>query len=240
MTDHRNLAAWDPIQWSDDVEIHAILLLLGWGFFIPVSVLVYSHLYRRAYHHHAFGVHFHVLLGTLGIILALAGFGYGHRRFTTFTRDNVSKYTMAHAVTGSIATYGAILQVLFMFIMRKPKFEGQSYTTWPMWQKIGHFGHRGLGFVWLVFALVALETGTHISNVDDVESLANRNEMYSAGFLGAMIASALAVGVSVQFALRRTPLQIAHEQEEDVAAVVVDSKHDDAEVDVVPTPADDA
>jgi hypothetical protein len=215
MIESRSLE-WDPVQWSEEVKIHAILCLLGWGFLLPVSIFALSHLTRRTGQLHGFGIHFHMFVGTLGLIFALAGFGYGIRRFTTFSREGVTKYRYAHAVVGTIATAGAILQVLLMIFMRKPEYHGQAYTTWPLWQKVGHFGHRGLGFLWLFFALVALETGTHITNVTHIESLANRDEMYSAGLIGTTIATAMAVACTVQFAIFYYPVQVTHDEQVEV------------------------
>jgi hypothetical protein len=96
--------------------------------------------------------------------------------------------------------------------MRPPKYEGQSYTTWPWWQKLGHFGHRGLGLLWFVFALVALEMGTHITSVSHIEELANRNEYYSAGFIGAILATALTVASTVRFVIFLFPAQVTHNE----------------------------
>jgi hypothetical protein len=211
MIESRNLA-WDPIQWSDEVKIHAIMMLLGWGFFIPVAMFTNSLLYRRTFRLHHFGVNFHIVFVTIGMVFALTGLGYAFRHFTVFTRDNVSKYRMAHGVIGSIASFGVVLQALLMIIMRPPKYEGQSYTTWPLWQKFGHFGHRGLGFLWFVFALVALETGTHITSVSHIEELANRNEYYSAGFIGAILATVLTVASTVLFVLFLFPAQVTHNE----------------------------
>lgn len=154
-----------------------------------------------------FGVHFHMVMASIGLILALAGFGYGIKHLSTFNRDNVDAYNMAHAVIGTIATAGAILEVSLMLIMRRPKFAHQRYTTWPWWQKVGHFCHRGFGFFSFVCALVALETGTHISSVHvpGYEDLADRNEKYSGALIGILLATGLTTTFTVQLAMWALP-----------------------------------
>jgi len=62
----------------------------------------------------------------VGLILALAGFGYGVKKFSTLgsdARQNVPTYNKAHAVMGCFATGGGMVQLLLMAIMRKPKDE---------------------------------------------------------------------------------------------------------------------
>jgi hypothetical protein len=53
-----------------------------------------------------------MVFAAIGMAFALTGLGYAFRHFTTFTRDNFSKYRMAHGVIGSIATFGVVLQAL--------------------------------------------------------------------------------------------------------------------------------
>jgi hypothetical protein len=206
---NRNLQ-WDPDEWSDEVRIHAILLFLAWGFFIPVAIFTSSHLNHRTWKLQHFGVHFHMVVATIGLILALAGFGYGIKHFSTLgknKRDNVPAYNKAHAVIGTIATAGGILQLLLMAIMRPPKYEGESYTTWPWWQKVGHFAHRGLGFLWFFMGLAALEMGTHMTSVHRAgyEDLAKQDEKYSAGFVACLLATALTVAATVRIAIACSP-----------------------------------
>ena len=198
---------WDPEGWSDDVRIHAILMLIGWGFFIPVALFTTSHIsYRQGSNHrstwelHVFGVHFHMAVGAIGTIFAIVGFGYGLNKFTTFERDNVSTYRMVHAVVGTIASAGAMIQVLLMLIMRKPKYENQRYKTWPLWQKIGHFTHRGFGFLVFLFGLIACETGTHMTSVHHpgCEHLSEQNEKYSGALICVLLAAAITTALMVQ------------------------------------------
>lgn len=80
------------------------------------------------------------------------------------------------------------------------------------------FGHRGLGFLSFFFAFVALETGTHITNVRFIESLANRNGMYSVGFIGAIIASVVVFACTVQLAIFYYPVQVSHDEQVEVSA----------------------
>jgi hypothetical protein len=137
----RKMLDWDPDEWSCHVKVHGILMLLGWGFFIPVAIFTNSHLYRRNFRHQRFGMHFHMAFITVGLVLSLLGFGYGIKFLTTFTRnrDHVSSYQMTHAVLGTVATGLAIVEVLLVALMRTVKSEDDRYETWPMWRKVREF-----------------------------------------------------------------------------------------------------
>jgi hypothetical protein len=108
---------------------------------------------------------------------------------------------MTHAVLGIIATAGGILQLLLMILMRPPKPGAidHDYHAWPLWQKVGHFSHRGLGFLWMLLAFAALETGTHITSVNrqGYEDLTNQNEKWSGAFLGTTFATVLTTAAIV-------------------------------------------
>jgi hypothetical protein len=173
------------------------LLLLAWGYFIPVGTFVHSHLHKSSFENHKFGVHFHFVFGAIGLVFAIAGFSYAIKNMTTFQRSNVPPYHYAHAVIGTIATAGAILQLLLMVIMRKPKSETETFHEWPLWQKIGHFSHRGFGFLWIMLAYAALETGTHMTSVNGTEDLENQNEKWSGALLGTVFAAILSSAVIV-------------------------------------------
>lgn len=68
-------------SYSEKMRIHGILMLLGWGFFLPVGIFVRAHS-KKSWNHEVFGVHFHMVMGTIGMILALAGFGYAVKNFS--------------------------------------------------------------------------------------------------------------------------------------------------------------
>ena len=133
--------------------------------------------------------------GVAGVILAIAGFAYGIAKFSTFSRDNVDSFRMAHAVLGTIATVGAMVQALLLVVMRKPRYNGEPSSEWPMWQKIGQFTHCYLGWLWIAFGLVACETGTHMTSVTDARfehlGLDRQDEIYTGGFIGALLATAV-------------------------------------------------
>jgi len=124
--------AWDPYQHQHEVKIHAILMLLGWGFFIPFSIFALSHLRSQQPGNRTtlkkkekFAVYFHMVLGFLGLALALGGFGYGVRNFSTLgktkrTSSPVPRYNRAHGILGCVATGGACLQLILMLCMRPP------------------------------------------------------------------------------------------------------------------------
>eukprot|EP00957_Ditylum_brightwellii_P146723 11168833-Ditylum_brightwellii.AAC.1 len=139
----------------------------------------------------------------------MAGFGYGIDKLNTFSRSDVETYRMAHAVIGTIASALAILEVLFILLMRKPEDEHEQYASWPLWRRIGHFGHRGCGFLAFLLGAIALETGTHIS--------VTQNENYSAGVIAGFSASALTVALVVQMVTRATSAaEVAHDDEREV------------------------
>ena len=186
-------------SYGDKVKIHAVLMLLGWGFFIPVALFTRSHLSRRSYAHDEFGVHFHMALSAIGLALSLAGFGYGIKNFNTLEQKGVGErtdqYEYAHAVIGTLATAGSVLQLLLMAIMRKPKDENDTFSVWPMWRKIGHVSHRACGFISLYLALVCMEMGTHLSS--------SRAQKYSAALIGTLTAAVLVIILTVRFAISK-------------------------------------
>ena len=182
--------AYDPEQRSGEIAIHAWLLICSWGFLIPTGTLIWSHTKKynelRPYNEkEGPHPHIHMLSGLLGVILAVAGFAYGIDRFTTLSREpRPSTHRIAHAVIGTIATAGMMLQVVLMALMRKPT-EGETSRDWPLWRKIGHRTHRYFGYLWIAFGLVACETGTHISSVTSPQylylGLDHEGENYSGG-----------------------------------------------------------
>ncbi|CAJ1968464.1 unnamed protein product [Cylindrotheca closterium] len=163
-------SSWDPEAWSErDVRTHAYLMMAAWGFFLPVGLITQSHLRSRlSWEQRKFGNHCHMSSMTIGVILALVGFGYGHHHLTTFSRDPkyMSSYVMAHALIGTIATILMAIEVILVgLLVGTTKSQEDRYEEWPMWRKVGHASHRDLGFISLILAFVTLEAGTHISSI---------------------------------------------------------------------------
>ena len=135
-----------------------------------------------------------MFLGFIGVVLAIAGFAYGIQRFTTMSRSNVSSFRVAHAVIGTTATFGLIVQVLLSAFVKEPRYEWEPSTEWPFWQTYGQFYHRYLGWLWLVFGIVACEMGTHMTSVTDFEyeylGLDHEDEKYAGVFIGALLLTA--------------------------------------------------
>lgn len=240
---------WKPHEWSDDVKIHASLLLAGWAVLIPYSVLVLAHLHRRIrknLHIVKIAVLFHMIFGVAGVILALAGFGYGVKHLSTFNRLSLDKlengdiFLAFHAVVGSIATAGACFQILTMALMREPEFkEDGSYKEVPLWQTVGSYSHRGFGALWLFLAFVALETGTHGSGVhgktiytgENVEDLNRQHEKYSVALIGCIFFTIVAVATTVQLLKCLYPEPVAQVSPETKELASGDAKSED-EMDV--------
>ncbi|KAL7550141.1 hypothetical protein ACHAWF_013412 [Thalassiosira exigua] len=217
----QELQSFDREKRSDEIRVHAWLLIWSWAFLIPLGALVSTHTKKhRARGQHP---HFHVIYsGVLGFVLALAGFAYGIDKFSTFSRDGVSTYRTVHAVLGSIATAGMILEVLLLGLMRERNFGGMA-TDSPLWQYLGHFSHRYMGYLWIAFGLMACETGTHISDVLDEGA----NEKYSRGLIGALGATAaLSVAIvqvydhfsDTEATVAPQPYKTPKKQEESLAA----------------------
>lgn len=138
--------------------------------------------------------------GAIGMILALAGFGFGVEKFRVLEQRGSGQYTdryeYAHAVIGTIVTALMILQPLWMVIMRKPENEAEvrNFNNWPLWRKIGHVGHRVAGFVAIFLAFVCMEMGTHMYEP--------RKQEYSIAFICVITFTILCVAVIWQFAKR--------------------------------------
>lgn len=194
------------------------------SFLWPCFVLTLTHLHRRS---RKLVVHFHMFFGLIGLLLATAGFGFAVNMFTTLERHNVEKYRKVHAVSGYIASCGG---------MRPPRHRNESWTEWPLWQKLGHIPHRGLGFLWLAMALVALETGTHMTSVHGSPGLEEQNEKWSAALMAVLAAAALVVVIIFNMVTYLAKPQVAHHQPAEAA----DTKNEEgANYDVSPAAADE-
>ena len=100
---------------------------------------------------------------------------------------------MAHAVIGTIAMAGMLLQILLLAFMR-PASVGARTPVGPGYVKAAHYVHRYLGYLWMFMGLVACEMGTHISSVTSEEylylGLEHENEKYAGGLIAALTATA--------------------------------------------------
>lgn len=136
-------SSWDPEPWSEKVQIHAFLMIAAWGFFLPVGLVTQSHLRTASssWKQRKFGNHCHMSSMTVGVLMALAGFWYGVRNLTTFTRNPqyVTHYAMVHAVLGTIVTFLMIVGVLLVGMVRTVQPEDDRYEDWPTWRKVGSF-----------------------------------------------------------------------------------------------------
>lgn len=94
-----------------------------------------------------------MIVSMIGIVLALASFGFAVKEFDVLDKrgqgERTNGYEYAHAVIGTIVTALAILQPFWMLCMRKPENEEEArhFKDWPLWRKIGHVGHRVTGFL---------------------------------------------------------------------------------------------
>ncbi|KAL7530189.1 hypothetical protein ACHAXR_003354 [Thalassiosira sp. AJA248-18] len=185
---------YDPVQRSNEIDIHAWLLIWSWGFLIPVGTLIWTHTKKHRELQPYPDIHI-MSSGVIGIVLAIAGFAYGVDHFSTFSRGNVSSFRMAHAVIGTIATTGMMVQVLLLAFMRRANIVEPHPSEMPLWQKVGHHAHRYMGWVWMACGLVACELGTHIASVVDPEylhlGLDHENEKYAVGFIAALATTAV-------------------------------------------------
>lgn len=199
---------FDPCEHTDNVKVHAILLILGWGFLIPVSVFTLTHLSHREDDSLAiFGRHLHMAIGLLGAILAIAGFAFGMEKFSTLTRDKSlvpsSELRYTHAITGIIATVGCITNLCLFVFMRPKQRRGER----SLMARFGHLSHRIIGGISMAAAFIALETGTHMASIDwytDLEcgNLEKQDDKWTASLIGTYLATFLITMLSVNGAVR--------------------------------------
>jgi len=123
--------SYDPLERSREIEIHSWLLIWSWGFLIPVGTLIWTH--TNKYHDLQPYPYVHTFsAGLLGTVLAIAGFSYGIRWFSTFSRGDVSTFWMVHAVIGTIATSGMLFQIVLLAFMKRanvgePSVQGRPF-----------------------------------------------------------------------------------------------------------------
>jgi hypothetical protein len=93
-------------------------------------------------------------------------------------------------------------------------------------------GHRSLGFVAFIFAVVALETGSHISSVhqDGYEHLSKQNEKYSIGLIVALLATAIVVTCAVQVAIRIVPTDDGQDDHDPSTRSSLEIEHEATEI----------
>ena len=182
--------AYDPLERSGEIAIHGWLLTIAWGFLIPTGVLIWTHTKRNSLAR----PYLHILLGSVGTVLALAGFGYGVKNFSTFSRPNVSAFRKAHAYIGSIASIGAIIQVILVAFLDDT--DGVTLLSLDAASI-----HQSTGWIFLVCGLVATMTGTYMASVTRPEylelGLDHENEKFAGGLIGALLATGLVTATSV-------------------------------------------
>jgi hypothetical protein len=188
---------WDPI-WPVDMSMrrldevsqlrmatrmHGTMMLLGWGFFIPAAIACSLLLRHRDKHSHYLYSHVRSLLLIIGTLLIIAGWVIGLVYYDTLDKGPSERpwsgdnKPYAHAVLGMVVMVGTLFYILIvMLFVRKPRHG-------PVPQKICQIGHRFLGLVLVVLALIACGIGTRITHV--------YNEEFLKGFVGAMAATAL-------------------------------------------------
>ena len=159
------------MEYKDEINTHAWLNICSWSFLIPCSTLIWVHT-KTLQPSHPYP-HM-VMTGVSGVVLAIAGFAFGINKFNTLTRDDVSTFRKAHAIIGTIAASGMMLQILLFGLMKKPWVRGEPWSTG---QSFVQHSHSYLGWIWIAFGLVACETGTHLTN----------DKKYVGGFIGAIL-----------------------------------------------------
>lgn len=145
------------------VRHHGILMLLAWGFVLPVSIVCSIALRRRSPNSLVF-FRVHYIIAALGMILAIAGTIIGFKNFDTF--QSTSAMAFAHGLVGAIVMCLAIVSILLYPCMGKPQPELRT-----IFQRIVAVIHSGLGYSIVLLGWITCAMGTRITWIYDAPFL---------------------------------------------------------------------
>lgn len=151
---------------------HGSLMLIGWGFLLPLGVLCARLLRHRP---NALWFKVHRILQPLGLLIALIGWSIALKNFKVLgssTRDKA----YSHAVCGTTAMCLGLLQPFNALVRPKlPKEDEDKSTLRVVWEVI----HKGLGYVAIILAFVTVGLGTKL--------VGNYESQFQAGYIAALV-----------------------------------------------------
>ncbi|GMI06012.1 hypothetical protein TrLO_g5659 [Triparma laevis f. longispina] len=133
----------------DLVKAHGALMMISWGFLLPLGVIL-----ARFLKHREGGVWFklHRAIQCTGLLLAIAGFIIALTQFDVFTAEGIN-LSKIHGTFGIIVMTLGILQPVNAFF--RPHVEPQTKSR-LLWEKL----HKGSGRFAIILAVLTIFLGT--------------------------------------------------------------------------------
>jgi hypothetical protein len=163
---------------SSPIRIHGSLMLVSWGFLLPLGVIT-----ARFFRHRPNALWFkmHRALQIVGLCIALAGWSIALKNFSVLgsgggTGSSEDKKAYAHACCGTTAMCLGLLQPLnALFRPHSPAEGGEKAKPRFLWEIL----HKSMGYIATVLALVTIGLGTRIA--------AEYENQFLAGFIAALV-----------------------------------------------------
>lgn len=160
------------------VLTHGSLMLIGWGFLLPLGVITARFLRHRP---NALWFKMHRVLQLLGLLVALIGWAIALKNFQVLGSGGGSgspedKKAFAHACCGTTAMVIGLLQPLNALLRpHPPEGDEKKPKSRFLWELV----HKGMGYIGTILALVTIGLGTKI-----VGSFRNQ---FLAGFIASLV-----------------------------------------------------
>ncbi|KAL9671600.1 hypothetical protein QQ045_009170 [Rhodiola kirilowii] len=162
---------------QEDRRTHGLLGILGWGFFLPVGVIIA----RYFRHKDPLWFYLHIVFQFLGFLLTVASFATGMANY--WPKD---KNLQAHKVLGTFAFGQVTFQVMAFFVRPGEDSKIRKYWNWC---------HNWIGRLALLYGAVNIMLGIHIAE--------GRNVQWKFGYGFLLCATLVAVSILEAFAFLR-------------------------------------
>lgn len=163
------------------IVLHGTLMLLEWGFILPLGIIGARFLRHRP---NNMWFQVHVGMQLVGLLYALVGWVIALKNFNVLGSGSGTSLqeqkAYAHAVCGTVTMCIGLLQPLNAFFRPRPPEDGeQKKKSRVAWE----FVHKGMGYIGTILALVTIGLGTRIA--------ASYETQFLAGFIASLILLAI-------------------------------------------------
>lgn len=161
---------------------HASLMMIGWGFLLPLGIISARLLRHRP---NALWFKMHRFLQLFGLLFALVGWAIALKNFQVLESGGsgasvLEKKAWAHAVCGTTAMCIGLLQPLNALLRPHAPEDGEAKAkSRCLWEVI----HKGMGFIGTILALVTIGLGTRI--------ISSYENQFLAGFIASLVVLAV-------------------------------------------------
>jgi len=153
------------------VLTHGSLMLIGWGFLLPLGIITAVFLRHRP---NGLWFKMHRTFQLVGLLFALVGWAIALKNFNVLGSGGggtsaLEKKAYAHAVCGTTAMCIGLLQPLNAIFRPHPPADGEKKpTNRLLWELV----HKSVGYIGAILALVSIGLGTRIASSYENQFLA--------------------------------------------------------------------